>query len=134
MDDELKWLLNQGGGHIFESCDISLENTPTLHAVSLALDICACSDSAMPLLSCACLCNNSKWCLPSFVSPSSCTVLLLGCFLLNITACSTAAQLGGYTFERRAPFAATSRAATFLHKVLYTTVQLFIRSIFTPFM
>ena len=56
---------------------------------------------------CSCLCNNSKWCLPSFVSPSSCTVLLLCCFLLNITAC-TAAQLGGCTFERRAPFATTS--------------------------
>ena len=54
---------------------------------SLALVICACSDSAMPLLSCACLCTNSKWCLPSFVSPSYCTVLLLHCFLLNITAC-----------------------------------------------
>ena len=40
----------------------------------------------------------------SFVSPSSCTVLLLQCFLLNITACTTA-QLGGCTFERRAPFA-----------------------------
>ena len=44
-------------------------------------------DFAMPVLSCACLCNNSNWCLP-FVSPSSCTVLLLWCFLLNITACS----------------------------------------------
>ena len=32
------------------------------------------SDSAMPLLLCTCLCNNSKWCWPSFVSPSSCTV------------------------------------------------------------
>ena len=76
---------------------------------SLALVICVCSDSAMPLLSCTCLCNNSKWCLavPSFVSPSSCTVLLLRCFLLNITAC-TAAQLDGRTFERRAPFATTS--------------------------
>ena len=77
------------------------------HTVSLALVIWACSDSAMPLLSCACLCNNSKWCLPSFVSPSSCTVLFLHCFLLNITVC-TAAQLSGRTFERRAPFATTS--------------------------
>ena len=32
--------------------------------------MCACSGSAMP---CTCLCNNSKWCLPSLV----CTVLLL---------------------------------------------------------
>ena len=51
MGDELKWLLKEGGGHIFESCDISLENTPTSHAVSLALVICTCTDSAMPLLS-----------------------------------------------------------------------------------
>ena len=49
--DELQWLLKEGGGLIFESCDISLENMPTSHAVSLALVICACSDSAMPLLS-----------------------------------------------------------------------------------
>ena len=60
MGDELKWLLKEEGGCIFESCDISLENTPTSHAVSLALVICTCSDSAMPLLSCACLCNNSN--------------------------------------------------------------------------
>ena len=59
MGDELKWLLKEGGGRIFESCYISLESTPTSH--SLALVICACNDSAMPLLSCACLCNNSKW-------------------------------------------------------------------------
>ena len=37
------------GGGIFESCDIFLENRPTSHAVSLALVICACSGSAMPL-------------------------------------------------------------------------------------
>ena len=51
MSDELKWLLKEGGGRIFESCDISLENTPTSHVVSLALVICTCSDSAIPLLS-----------------------------------------------------------------------------------
>ena len=45
MGDELKWLLKEGGGNI------SLENTPTSHAVGLALVIYACSDSAMPLLS-----------------------------------------------------------------------------------
>ena len=39
MGDELKWLLKEGGGHIFESCDISLENIPTSHAVSLVLVI-----------------------------------------------------------------------------------------------
>ena len=43
MGNELKWLLKEGGGCIFESCDISLENMPTSHAVSLAFDICACS-------------------------------------------------------------------------------------------
>ena len=46
--------------------------------------IYACSDSAMLLLSCACLCNNSKWDLPLLVSPSSCSVLLLQCFLLKV--------------------------------------------------
>ena len=48
--DELKWLLKEGGGHIFQNCDISLENLPTSHAVCLALVVCACSDSEMPLL------------------------------------------------------------------------------------
>ena len=67
--------LKEGGGRIFMSCDFSLENTPTSHAVNLALVICACNDSAMPLLSCACLRNNSNGaCLPS---------PLLRCFLLN---------------------------------------------------
>ena len=74
MGDELKWLKEEVG--VFsESCDISLQNMPTSHTVSLALFIYACCDSAILLLSCACLCNNSKWCLPSFVSPSSYTVL-----------------------------------------------------------
>ena len=48
MGVELKRLLKEGGGLIFESCDISLENTPTSHAVSLVQDMYACSDSAMP--------------------------------------------------------------------------------------
>ena len=39
MGDELKWLLKEGGGHIFESCDISLENMPTSHTVCLTLVI-----------------------------------------------------------------------------------------------
>ena len=79
MGDELQWLLKEGGGCIFESCDISLENMPTSHAVSLALVVCTCSDSAMPLLSCTCLRNNSIG-----------ARLLLWCFLLNITACTAA--------------------------------------------
>ena len=76
MGNELKWLLKKGGGHIF---DISLENTPTSHAVSLALVFFSrtCSDSAMPLLLCACLHNNSN----DACRPSCCF------FLLNITAC-----------------------------------------------
>ena len=41
------------------------------------------------------------------LSPSSCNVPLLQCFLLNITPCTTA-QVGGRTFERKAPFATTS--------------------------
>ena len=104
MGDELMWLLKEGVVYFRELLYFSRKYTHLTH--SLALVICACSDSAMSLLSCACLCNNSKWCLLSFVSPSSCTVLLLCCFLLNITAC-TAAQSGGCTFERRAPFATT---------------------------
>ena len=35
MGDELKWLLREGGGRIFESCYISLENMPTSHTVTL---------------------------------------------------------------------------------------------------
>ena len=53
MGDELtcKRLLKEEGGRIFESCDASL-NRPISHPVSLALVICACSDSAMPLVTC----------------------------------------------------------------------------------
>ena len=63
-----------GGGRIFESY-ISLKNTLTSHAVSPALVMYCnmCSDSAMPLLSCTYLCDNSKCCLPSFLCPSSYT-------------------------------------------------------------
>ena len=72
----------RGGWTYFESCDISPENTPILHAASLALFMCTCSNSAM--LFCHVL--EMQMCLPSFVSPSSCMVLLLWCFLLNMTA------------------------------------------------
>ena len=54
------WLLKEGDGHIFKSCDISLENTPTSYAVSLALVMCACSDSTMALVM-HLLTNSSKW-------------------------------------------------------------------------
>ena len=57
------WAMNisdskKGCVGVFSSCDISLKNTPTSHAVGLALVICACRDSAKPLLSCTCLCSN----------------------------------------------------------------------------
>ena len=97
MGDELKWFLKDGGGRIFESCDISLKKTPTPHIVSLVLFVW----HAMPFLSCPGLCSNSKWCLPSFVSPSSHTMLLPQCFLLNITVCTTP-HIGVRTFERKA--------------------------------
>ena len=48
-------LIKKGVGVFFESCGISLENTPTSHAVSLALAMYTCSSFAMPLLSCTCL-------------------------------------------------------------------------------
>ena len=47
MGNELKWLLKEGGGRIFKSFDISLENTLTSHTVSLALFMYACSNSAV---------------------------------------------------------------------------------------
>ena len=50
-------------GGIFESCDICLENTPTSHAVSLALFVYACSDSALLSLSCACLSEAHSICI-----------------------------------------------------------------------
>ena len=49
-DDELKWLLKEGGGYIFESCDICFENTPT-HIVSLAIFMYAHSATSV-LLAC----------------------------------------------------------------------------------
>ena len=57
---ELKCLLKEVVGVFLTAVDISLENTPTSHAVSLALVIYACSDSAMLLLSRACLCNKRE--------------------------------------------------------------------------
>ena len=83
----------RGGGCIFESCNISLENTPTSHTASLTQLMYTCCDFAMPLLSSACLCNNSKCCLASLVTPSSCTVLLLWCFLLKYPA-----EMGGRAY------------------------------------
>ena len=36
MGEEVKWLLKEGGGLIFECFDISLESTPTLHVVYIS--------------------------------------------------------------------------------------------------
>ena len=89
MADELKWFLKDRVG-IF--CDISIENMSTSYAVRLALSKTTCIDSAMPLWSCACLYNNSKWCLPSVFSPSACT-----CYL-NSAACLYKHELLRETF------------------------------------
>ena len=52
------------------------------------------------LSSCICLCNNGKWCLPSFVRPSSCSALLFWCFLLNVTPYTTV-WIGGPTSREK---------------------------------
>ena len=73
-------LLKEGDELIFESCGISPENTPFSNIVSLALLMYACSNSAMlPLsrLAYAITANGVCLCL------SSCTVLLLWCFLIT---------------------------------------------------
>ena len=76
MGNELiKWLLKKGGGHIFESCDISLKNTPTLHAVSLALFMYTYSDLAMPF--CHALAYANGPCLHLLVPP------LVWCYLFG---------------------------------------------------
>ena len=36
MGEEVKWLLKEGGGLIFECFDISLETMPTLHVVYIS--------------------------------------------------------------------------------------------------
>ena len=36
LEKEVKWLLKEGGGLIFECFDISLESTPTLHVVYIS--------------------------------------------------------------------------------------------------
>ena len=37
IGNKLKWPLKEWSGYIFESCDISFENTPTSPAISLVL-------------------------------------------------------------------------------------------------
>ena len=122
MGNEHKWLLKEGVG-IFsrQSCDISgdsLENTPTSHAVSLSLVMYACCDPATPLLSCTCLCKNRKWCLPSFVSPSSYTVHNCMYYSINgwvyfrekSTLCNNFIQKRGWAYFSRLRYLYTSVA------------------------
>ena len=45
MGNKLKWLLKEVGGHTFESCDISFENTPTSHTPSYVCLQCFCHAS-----------------------------------------------------------------------------------------
>ena len=60
----------------------SFKNTPTTHTVGLALFMWFCNTSFVMVL--LILCNNSIWCPPSIVIPSSCSLLLLWCFLLTV--------------------------------------------------
>ena len=61
MGDELKWLLKEGGWHIFKSSWKYIHLT----WVSLSLFMYACSDSAQyASFVTSLLCNNSKWYLP----------------------------------------------------------------------
>ena len=64
--------------YFLSSCDSS----PHMQLVYCQSYVCM-QWSPNASLSCAWLCNNSKRCLPSFVSPSSCTALLLRCFLFK---------------------------------------------------
>ena len=83
-----RWTYTKRGWAYFRELWYFPKIRPPHTLVTLALFMYTCCDSSMPLLSCICLCNSSKWCLPSFVSPSSCTVLLLQCFLLSSMYCA----------------------------------------------
>ena len=86
----LRSSLKRGGGCIFKSCDIFLENMPTSHAVSLALFIYGCRDSAMffffHVLAYAIIINGV--CHHLLVPPLA-QCCFLGDFLLNITRCAS---------------------------------------------
>ena len=80
---------------------VIFHNMPISHTVSLALFAYVYSDPATPLLSCTCLCNKTKWCLPSFVrDPPLAQCLLLWCFLLNMPICIVRGE-GGVAGEMR---------------------------------
>ena len=85
------------------NCGISLEIHPPHTQLAYPLLFAHVVILECFVLSCACLSNNSKWCLPSCWS----LLLLLRYFLLNITPC-IAAQIGGRIFGRKSPFATTS--------------------------
>ena len=85
------------------NCGISLEIHPPHTQLAYPLLFVHVVILECFVLSCACLSNNSKWCLPSCWS----LLLLLRYFLLNITPC-IAAQIGGRIFRRKSPFATTS--------------------------
>ena len=69
-----KWLIKKRGSAYFRELRLFPQNTPTSHTVQPYL----CTHAAILH------CRNSKWFMHSFVTPS-CTVVLLWCFLLNIT-------------------------------------------------
>ena len=81
--------------------DISLENTPSSHVVSVPIFMYTWIDSAMPFFPNAWLYNR---CLPSFVSHFSCIVLLLQCLWVYIreksTFCNNFIKKRGLSFFR----------------------------------
>ena len=97
MGDELKWLLKEGDGRIFGSCDISLENTPTSHSVSLVLVICTCSDSSVSCHALAYAITANGVCLHLLVPALALSVLLLRASCLhNSTYCG----INGWAYLR----------------------------------
>ena len=95
MGNELKMAPQKRSGQIFE-------NVPTSHAVSLALFMYACSDSAIPLLSCACL-----W-LPYAITANGV------CLHLFVPPLAQCCFFGGCIFERKAPFSFKNVVGLFL--------------------
>lgn len=71
------------GGRIFKSCDVSPENMLASHAVSLAIVVQVCK-----ILQCLVMGLLVEMRLPSLVSPSSYTVLLVLLAQHNLKYCS----------------------------------------------
>ena len=95
-------------------------------SVPLFIDTCS-ATFVVPLLLCVCLYNNSKCRLPSFFSPSSCTVLNFLVLLAYITACTS------YNVNRWAYFQEKSNLwNNFIQKMrggLFLRVGLFLRDL-----